>query len=74
MTGPGSITSARCRAVTRFREGDRVVSETAAEVCGECMLCRTGLYNLCPARKGFGYDHDCTAPGVRLRGRPSRND
>jgi L-iditol 2-dehydrogenase len=45
-------------AVTRFREGDRVVSETAAEVCGECMLCRTGLYNLCPTRKGFGYGID----------------
>jgi alcohol dehydrogenase/L-iditol 2-dehydrogenase len=46
------------RAVTRFSEGDRVVSETAAEVCGECMLCRTGLYNLCPSRKGFGYGID----------------
>jgi L-iditol 2-dehydrogenase len=43
------------RAVTRFREGDRVVSETAAEICGECLLCRTGRYNLCPERKGFGY-------------------
>ena len=43
------------RAVTGFREGDRVVSETAAEVCGACMLCRTGRYNLCPTRKGFGY-------------------
>ena len=43
------------RAVSGFREGDRVVSETAAEVCGTCMLCRTGRYNLCPARKGFGY-------------------
>jgi alcohol dehydrogenase/L-iditol 2-dehydrogenase len=41
--------------VAGFREGDRVVSETAAEVCGACMLCRTGRYNLCPARKGFGY-------------------
>ena len=46
------------RAVKRFREGDRVVSETAAEVCGECMLCRTGRYNLCPTRKGFGYGVD----------------
>jgi alcohol dehydrogenase/L-iditol 2-dehydrogenase len=46
------------RLVTRFREGDRVVSETAAEVCGDCMLCRTGRYNLCPARKGFGYGID----------------
>jgi L-iditol 2-dehydrogenase len=43
------------RDVSGFREGDRVVSETAAEVCGACMLCRTGRYNLCPARKGFGY-------------------
>lgn len=43
------------RAVTGFREGDRVVSETAAEVCGVCLLCRTGRYNLCPTRKGFGY-------------------
>ena len=46
------------RAVKGFRDGDRVVSETAAVVCGECMLCRTGLYNLCPARKGFGYGID----------------
>ena len=43
------------RAVRGFRDGDRVVSETAAEVCGECLLCRTGRYNLCPTRKGFGY-------------------
>jgi alcohol dehydrogenase/L-iditol 2-dehydrogenase len=43
------------RAVRGFKEGDRVVSETAAEICGECILCRTGRYNLCPSRKGFGY-------------------
>ncbi len=41
-----------------FREGDRVVSETAARICGDCVLCRTGRYNLCPARKGFGYGVD----------------
>jgi L-iditol 2-dehydrogenase len=46
------------RAVKSFREGDRVVSETAAEVCGECLLCWTGRYNLCPHRKGFGYGID----------------
>jgi len=46
------------RDVKNFREGDRVVSETAAEVCGECLLCRTGRYNLCPQRKGFGYGID----------------
>lgn len=43
------------RGVTGFREGDRVVSETAAEICGTCLLCRTGRYNLCQTRKGFGY-------------------
>jgi L-iditol 2-dehydrogenase len=43
------------RAVKGFREGDRVVSETAAAICGDCLMCRTGRYNLCPGRKGFGY-------------------
>jgi L-iditol 2-dehydrogenase len=42
--------------VRGFREGDRVVSETAAHICGECLLCRTGRYNLCPSRKGYGLD------------------
>jgi alcohol dehydrogenase/L-iditol 2-dehydrogenase len=31
-----------------------VVSETAAYVCGECLYCRSGNYNLCPHRQGFG--------------------
>jgi alcohol dehydrogenase/L-iditol 2-dehydrogenase len=44
--------------VRGFREGDRVVCETAAVICGECMLCRSGRYNLCPSRKGFGYGVD----------------
>lgn len=46
------------RGVQGFREGDRVVSETAAEICGECLSCRSGRYNLCPHRKGFGYGID----------------
>ena len=41
--------------IKTFKEGDRVVSETAAEVCGECIPCRSGRYNLCLQRKGFGY-------------------
>jgi L-iditol 2-dehydrogenase len=41
-----------------FREGDRVVCETAARICGECLMCRGGRYNLCPSRKGFGYGID----------------
>lgn len=44
--------------VTSFAEGDRVVSETAAVICGRCPQCRRGDYNLCPGRKGFGYGVD----------------
>jgi alcohol dehydrogenase/L-iditol 2-dehydrogenase len=46
------------RSVRGFREGDRVVSETAAQICGDCLMCRSGRYNLCPSRKGFGYGID----------------
>src|SRR5512143_1465968 len=46
------------RAVRGFKEGDRVGSETAARICGECLMCRSGKYNLCPSRKGFGYGID----------------
>ena len=45
-------------AVKGVREGDRVVSETAAVICGDCEMCRSGRYNLCPSRKGFGYGVD----------------
>lgn len=44
--------------VQGFKEGDRVVSETAAKICGQCIYCRTGEYNLCPKRSGFGYGID----------------
>lgn len=40
--------------VTGWAVGDRVVCETAASICGQCALCRTGRYNLCPHREGFG--------------------
>jgi L-iditol 2-dehydrogenase len=54
----GGIVAQAGANVRAFREGDRVVSETAAFICGECLLCRTGRYNLCPSRKGFGYGID----------------
>ena len=44
--------------VTGFSRGQRVVSETAAVICGLCQQCRTGNYHLCPDRKGFGYGVD----------------
>ncbi len=57
-------------AVKEFHEGDRVVSETAARICGHCAYCRSGEYNLCPARIGFGYDTDgAMAEGVKVPAR-----
>ena len=41
--------------VTRWKEGDRVVSETAAVIDVNNPMSRVGLYNLDPSRKGFGY-------------------
>ncbi len=53
----GSIV--RCGAkVAGWQEGDEVVCETAAHICGRCRQCRTGSYNLCPERLGFGYGTD----------------
>ena len=40
--------------VKNFQVGERVVSETAAHICGKCYHCRSGEYNLCPSRKGYG--------------------
>ncbi len=51
----GGIVARAGKRVSGFREGDRVVSETAASICGQCLYCRAGEYNLCPERKGFGY-------------------
>ena len=44
--------------VSGFREGDRVVSETAAVLPPDSPLIRQGLYNLEPGRLGFGYGVD----------------
>ena len=41
-------------AAGRWHEGDRVVSETAAEVDMSGVMSRQGLYNLDPSRKGYG--------------------
>ena len=41
--------------VKDWKEGDRVVSETAAVIDINNPMSRQGLYNLDPTRKGFGY-------------------
>ncbi len=44
--------------VKGFREGDLVVSETAAEIDEDSPQARAGLYNLDPHRRGFGNGRD----------------
>ena len=44
--------------VEGFAVGDRVACETAAHICGTCVYCRSGDYQLCKSRKGFGYGTD----------------
>lgn len=44
--------------VTTWREGGRVVSETAAVVDSDNPMTRQGSYHLDPTRKGFGYGTD----------------
>jgi L-iditol 2-dehydrogenase len=44
--------------VEDWTPGDRVACETAAHICGKCAYCRSGDYNMCPERKGFGYGCD----------------
>ncbi|MGK9326313.1 zinc-binding dehydrogenase [Aerococcus urinaeequi] len=40
--------------VKEYKVGDRVVSETTYETCGECRYCKERDYNLCSNRKGIG--------------------
>jgi alcohol dehydrogenase/L-iditol 2-dehydrogenase len=44
--------------VKGYHEGDKVISETSAYVCGKCRFCRSGFYNMCPDRLGYGYGTD----------------
>ncbi|HEY3341771.1 MAG TPA: zinc-binding dehydrogenase [Anaerolineae bacterium] len=40
--------------VSGFQPGERVACETAFSVCGKCIYCLSGNYNLCPHRLGYG--------------------
>ena len=41
--------------VKKWKPGDRITSETSAYVCGECLPCRTGNYNVCAEKRLIGY-------------------
>lgn len=51
----GGVISETGSRVAGWKAGDRVVSETAAIIDLNNPMSRTGLYNLDPTRKGFGY-------------------
>ena len=44
--------------VHTIKLGDRVTSETAGNICGECRFCRSGEYHLCASRLGIGSGMD----------------
>ena len=44
--------------VAGFHIGNAVTCETACQVCGTCLYCRSGRYHLCPSRLGFGALND----------------
>lgn len=54
----GGIIVEKGSLVKEWKEGDRVVSETAAIINESNPMSRQGLYNLDPNRKGFGYGVD----------------
>ncbi|MCL4395533.1 MAG: zinc-binding dehydrogenase [Chloroflexi bacterium] len=64
--------------VQDWKPGDRVSSETAFSVCGECLCCRTGNYNLCDKKYLIGYVYDgcftdyVVVPQHRLHRLPER--
>ncbi|MEA4853633.1 MAG: zinc-binding dehydrogenase [Christensenella sp.] len=45
-------------AVKNLKVGDRVVSETAQVICGNCKYCKTGLSLMCKDRLSIGYGVD----------------
>ena len=51
----GGLIAALGKNVSVWKEGDRVVSETAAIINPNSPMSKTGLYNLDTDRKGFGY-------------------
>jgi L-iditol 2-dehydrogenase len=58
------------KGIKAWKPGDRAVSETAAVIDPDNPMSRSGLYNLDPTRKGFGYGVDgAMTKFVRVPGR-----
>lgn len=55
------------RKVSKWRPGDRVVSENNPYACRECQLCRMGYPNLCSKKKAMGIlSNGCFAEYLKL--------
>ena len=44
--------------VVGLHVGQRVTSETAFQICGKCIPCRAGEYNVCAGKELIGYVYD----------------
>ena len=68
------------RNVSRFKGGERVTAENSRSVCGHCLYCMTGNYNLCTERRATGYAFDgayaeyCVVPEERVHPLPDNVD
>lgn len=66
--------------VKRFKRGERVTAENSHTVCGHCLYCATGNYNLCTERRATGYAFDgayaeyCVVPEGRVHLLPDNVD
>jgi L-iditol 2-dehydrogenase len=74
------VLSALGKGVKGWDIGERVTVEPSFSVCGSCIYCRTGSYNLCPERKvqGFwahgAFTRYTLAPAHRLHRLPENVD
>lgn len=63
--------------VEGWKPGEAVTCEPTFSVCGECLHCRSGFYNLCHQRRVIGFWKDgafaqfVTAPAARLHRLPA---
>ncbi|MCL5074490.1 MAG: zinc-binding dehydrogenase [Chloroflexi bacterium] len=70
------VVSALGEGVDDLRIGERVTSETAFSVCGTCLHCQTGNYNLCNQKYLIGYVYHgcftkyCIVPRMRVHRLP----
>lgn len=72
------VIAEKAEGIEDWQIGDRVTAEPTFSVCGTCLYCRMGFYNLCPERKVSGLWADgafaqfVRVPARRLHRLPDR--